>query len=246
MRRFYVSPKTLGGEAVFLEGEVAHRMASVLRMSPGDRAVLFDGSGDDIVIRLDVVSRGLVSATVLERRRGTAEPQVQITLFQGTLKGDKLEWVLQKGTEVGVTAFVPRICERSVARPEGKTSSGRMARRNKIILEAAEQCGRSRLPTLSSPVEFREACREAGASGLGLIPWEEAKDASLREVLKAQSSRNVSIFIGPEGGFKEEEVGYARDQGLMPVSLGRRILRAETAGLVAATAVLYESGDLEG
>ena len=244
MKRFFAPPESINGEGVLLRGEVVHRITRVLRMSPGDRVVLLDGSGMEYVVILEEFSRDTVTGRVLDTFKDSNEPKVQLTLYQGILKGEKLDWVLQKGTELGVTGFVPLICQRSVPRARAENNSRRMARWSKIVAEAAEQSGRSRMPDLHPPTKFDSACHLVDGESLGLIPWEEAKGPSLREALLQRPIAHVHLFIGPEGGFQREEVEYAQGLGIAPVSLGKRILRAETAGLVAATAILYEAGEL--
>jgi 16S rRNA (uracil1498-N3)-methyltransferase len=151
--------------------------------------------------------------------------------------------VLEKGTELGVAAFVPVLSSRSLIRPS-EASSARLERWRRVVVEAAEQSGRCRLPEISPPLTFAEAC--ASAAGLRILPWEGETEASLSDVLAGEKKRDaVSLFIGPEGGFPPEEVELARQQGVRTVSLGRRILRAETAAIVAAALILHELGELK-
>ena len=244
MHRLFIPPEWIEGSRVSLRGEVVHRLSRVLRMTPGDEVLLLDNLGKEYLVRLVTLSKEAGEGEVLSISKGSNEPRVQITLCQGVLKGKKLEWVLQKGTELGIAAFVPLICHRSIPTEQVEKSYLRLPRWRKIITEAAEQSGRTRLPLLVTPTPFEEACRTVGDSSLGLIPWEEMRSSNLKEALRQRRLSKVYIFIGPEGGFQEEEVSFACAQGIIPVSLGRRILRAETAGLVAATAVLYEAGEL--
>ena len=246
MRRFFVSPQSIDGRHVSLRGEIVHRLSRVLRMSRGDEVVLLDGLGTEYVVRLDELGRDTALGTVLRTYEDSNEPGVRITLCQGILKGEKLDWVLQKGTELGIAEFVPLICKRSVPRVSVEKGSRRMLRWSKVVAEAAEQCGRSRMPGLCLPTEFEAACRLVDSSSLGLIPWEETRKPGVKEVLRRRPVSRVYLFIGPEGGFQREEVEYAQSLGILPVSLGKRVFRAETAGLVTATAVLYEAGELGG
>ena len=183
------------------------------------------------------------------------EPDVQITLYQSLLSREKSEWVLQKCTEVGVVRFVPVVTSRSVVRDCDSIGPNKLARWRRIITEAAEQSRRGRLPRLEPPLTFAEACQQAEASGgLSLLAWEEEPATGLKAVLQASFEppapnaqypiSNIQILIGPEGGFTPEEVKLARTHGVLPITLGRRILRAETAGLVAAAAIFYELNDL--
>ena len=161
------------------------------------------------------------------------------------MKADRFEYVLQKGTELGISRFVPIISERTVAR--NVISPNRLTRWGKIIREAAEQAGRCRLPAIEETLRYTEACDSI--SKPGIICWESEPDTGIRDTLlrlKAdiRDARSISIMIGSEGGLDDGEVEYALSRGITPVSLGRRILRAETAGIIAAAAVLYEMGEM--
>lgn len=242
MHRFFVPREWVQGGEARLEGAQARQIARVLRGRRGDRLVLLDNTGWEYYVELQSISDDLVLAALLERRKASPEPGISITLYQGSLKGKKQDWVFQKGTEAGTAVFVPLLCDRCVALPSEGTDGDRWAR---IIREAAEQCGRGRLPQLLPPRSFQQACQEAPRPSFLLSESPEAPSfkAVLRETFQ-KGPRQVSIFVGPEGGFEASEVALAEENGLIPVSLGPRIFRAETAGLVAATILLYESGDL--
>lgn len=247
MHRFFVTPDSIVGHTVTLLDGQAHQIARVLRLSSGDQITVLDNSGYEYVVALHEVSTRQVLGRIMERALSQSEPRTAITLYQALLKGSKFEYVLQKCTEVGVTAFVPLVCRRCVA-DAAKVSEPKLARWRDIIRESAEQSRRGRLPTLSPPMAFEEAGN--AVEGLGLLPWEGEAPLSLRSVLRENLTRQqplkVSLLIGPEGGFDPSEVVYARSHGVAPVTLGKRVLRAETAGLVAASAILYEMGDLGG
>ncbi len=245
MHRFYVSPDSIHEGRVILRGDLAHQIRDVLRLRPGDAIVLLDNSGYAYRAHLVMVARDVVRGRIGEKWKLETEPQTRLTLYQGLLKGQKFEWVLQKGTELGIRAFVPVVTARTVVGDVEDVSAARTERWQKIIVEAAEQAGRARLPHLSEAMLFQGACDLAARGGLALIPWEEEKSRGLREVLaNVPKSREIDIFIGPEGGFTEAEAAWAHERGIVSVSLGPRILRAETAGLAAVAAILYEMGDL--
>jgi 16S rRNA (uracil1498-N3)-methyltransferase len=256
MHRFFVPPKWIVGDKVRLEGDLARRLSRVLRLSPGDRVVLLDNSGSEYEVALASFGRDAVEAQVLAVRDGTGESGIQVTLYQGVMKGEKFDWVLQKCTEMGISAFVPMICRRSVPQERGTRPAARYARWEKIVTEAAEQSGRSRLPEIWEHTAFQEACNGvAGAGTLSIIPWEQEAVTGLRPALSQLlpspaegegQGPGVNIFIGPEGGFEESEVEYARSCGVVPVSLGRRVLRSESAGIAVVAAVMYEGGELGG
>jgi len=252
MHRFFIPTDWIQGNDLTVTGPQAHQIARVLRMRPGDVVIVLDNSGWEIEARLVVVDRNLVKGEVLRRRLASGEPHTKISLYQGMLKGNRFEFVLQKGTEMGVVEFVPVIADRCVIFDLEAVEKKRH-RWEWIIQEAAEQCRRGRKPELRSVTLFPQACEQAKhAGGLSLIPWEEKGLVGLRDVLRSAPpghERNwppfsISLFIGPEGGFTADEIATARRYGLVPVALGPRILRAETAGLVAAAAILYDLGDM--
>ena len=247
--RFFIPPEWLTGSNAAITGPQAHQIARVLRMRPGDHVVVLDDAGWEFEVQLLAVRPEIVKGEVVSRRPAAGEPHTRITLYQGMLKTDRFEFVLQKGTELGIVEFVPLITARTVALDRDAPGK-KHARWCSIVQEAAEQSRRGRKPVLRPAMPFAQACDEVSRrAGLKLLPWEEESEVSLRGVLRAEASSGpeaaVHLFVGPEGGFSQDEVELAQGHGLLPVTLGRRILRAETAGLVAATAVLYERGDLE-
>jgi len=229
LHRFFVHPDVFSGDEVRLEGDLAHRLSRVLRLEAGAAVVLLDGSGLEYETRLDVVGPQRVTGTVLGQRPGQPEPRVRLVLYQSLVKGERFDWVLEKGTELGVAAFVPLLSRRNVVRAAPERP-GRPERWRRVVREAAEQCGHSVLPEILPAEGLQEALSKA--ADLRLLPWE------------GEERPTVAVLIGPEGGFDAEEVALAREAGAQVVSLGRRILRSETAGIVAAAAVLYELGEL--
>jgi 16S rRNA (uracil1498-N3)-methyltransferase len=252
MHRFFVPPSWVQDNEVTVTGPQAHQIARVLRMRPGDRVIVLDNSGWELETRLASVEREVVTGEVLHRRLAAGEPRTKISLFQGVLKSKGFEFILQKGTELGIVEFVPIISDHCVVSDLDAVNKKRR-RWEWIIQEAAEQCRRGRMPSLRSALLFPQACERARQTGgLALIPWEKEGQVNLRDVLRrAPLGREqnwppltITLFVGPEGGFSPGEVRLAQRYGLVPLTLGPRILRAETAGLVAAAVVLYELGDL--
>ncbi len=274
MHRFFVPPTWIANRQVALSGPVAHQVCRVLRMRPGERIVLLDDSGWEFETELRAVKPDRVEGQVLDKQLAPGEPRAKISLYQGVLKGDRFEFVLQKATELGVVEFVPLITARTVV---GRLNDVQKKRRRweQIIREAAEQSSRGRLPRLPEPMLFAGACARAQhSSGLSLLPWEETPSdggLSLKQALREAASltvnlfvapeegltaeesdlarhyniRPVNLFIGPEGGFTQEEIDLAQRHGIPAVTLGSRVLRAETAAIVAVAIVLHEMGDLE-
>jgi 16S rRNA (uracil1498-N3)-methyltransferase len=263
MDRFFVSPSVLQSQPVILTGEQAHQVRRVLRLRPGEQVLLLDNLGYAYPAALLEYAGEAAHFSLEGRLPAGGEPTTHLTLFQAALKGERFEWVLQKGTEIGVSRFVPLICERNVV-DDRRTIDGKRERWQRIIREAAEQSGRARLPELASCLCLADAISPSGPTSAAgpfdadpsrngsvrLIPWEKLHEeggCTLRQALAGCNLRvgtRIEVFIGPEGGFSDTEIELARDHGLLPVSLGPRILRAETAGLVAAATILYEVGEI--
>jgi 16S rRNA (uracil1498-N3)-methyltransferase len=240
MRRFFVAPHTLNDEVITLSAEILHHLGAVLRITAGEEIVLLDGLGNLCRCRIESLDRRSGTARVLQRWR-EEESAFPVHLLQALPKGDKMDLVLQKGTELGVSAFVPVLAGRSVSRPETGQEK-RLARWERIIREAARQCRRPCLPRLSSPQYLADALAECDAD-LRLMLWED-ESRPFAEALPTAAPRHAAILVGPEGGFSPEEAELARRAGFIPVRVGPRILRTETAGFAAASILQYLYGDL--
>ncbi len=245
MHRFFIAPKAFQGGKVTFPEHSAQQIRSVLRMRPGDRVVVLDNSGWEFEVELLSVTRKEVLGKLDERRRAGTEPPVELVLFQSLLKKDNFEWVLQKCTELGVMRFVPILSQYTVI---DTPSSSRLERWRRIIVEAAEQSRRGRLPILETPITFNEAAMQLNDFDLALIPWELEAHTNLRGIREANpkwsQAQRIACLIGPEGGFTSDEIALARAHAALPVSLGPRILRSETAAIVASTLILSEYGAL--
>ncbi len=241
MHRFFVPPESLRDGELILPEAQARQLREVLRLRAGEIIGALDNSGAEYRVELTHVGREAVRGRVLEKSVGSREPRTRLVLYQSLLKADKFEWVLQKCTELGVAEFVPVITTRVVADSVSRTKHARWER---ILVEAAEQSGRSKIPVLQPVRQLDDALQYAHArGGLSLIPWEEERAQDLRRALGTEGA--VNLFIGPEGGFAVDEIETARTYGVIPITLGPRILRAETAGLVAASAIFYARGELD-
>ncbi len=241
MHRFFIPKEWIAQDRVLVKGEPAHQILPVLRLKSKDRITVLDNSGWEYEVEIEKVAAELVEGKVVGKVFGPGEPKIRVALYQALLKADKFEFVLQKGVELGVGAFVPLVSERCVVRKPGES---KVVRWKKIIQEAAEQSRRAVLPTLHPVVSFAEACVLADTSSFLL--WEGEKSLGLLSALKHVSFRNsltCDVFVGPEGGFSPVEVECAKSRGIISVGLGSRILRAETAGLVVMSAILYENGE---
>jgi 16S rRNA (uracil1498-N3)-methyltransferase len=241
MPHTFVPRGNLRGNHFFLNPDESRHLAVVLRKKPGEEVRLFDGENRSYRARLESVSPERVEGAILEELKAS-RIAYRLRLFQGMPKGDKLEWILEKGTELGVAEFIPIVTERSVVRVPPERIPTKLERWRKIILAAAGQCGRSDLPEVRAPVSFAEALALCGPGELTVLPWEGEETTALKAALSGKKGGTINLFIGPEGGFSIQEVEEARGRGAVTATLGPLILRTETAGIAAAAAVLYEMG----
>ncbi len=246
MHRFYLPDGMPAEGPIQLPREIARQLSRVLRMRPGDEIGVFDGSGSQWTVKLDDVSSRSAEGHIVDVTRPATEPGIDITLYQSLIDAAQFELVLQKGVELGVKRFVPLLTERVSGAGSTGASESRRARWARIVQEAAEQSGRICIPEVSAPTALSIAF-DNRPSGPFIVPWEGETSRSLRQLLQtpeAGSADAVSIVIGPKGGLTGAEIGYLRERGALPVTLGSRILRAETAAIATVTAVLYEMGEL--
>lgn len=243
MHRFFIAPDQLSGARVRFADDQAHQMRRVLRLRPGDRVMALDGRGKVYEVVLEEVTNARVIGHATATAEATGEPAARLTLYQSLLRREKFEWVLQKGTELGVAAFVPVITRRSLVRDAEDVTPEKLSRWQRIIREAAEQSGRGLLPELRPTLSFSDATQAARAADRALIAYEGDAPHTIRDALQS-APRSVALFIGPEGGYEPEEVDEAVAAGAVAVTLGRRILRTETAAVVGAALILHELGEM--
>ncbi len=244
--RFFVDPATIRGDDVWSDdATLVHQLANVLRLEPGMAITLLDNTGWEYNTVLDAVERHYIQGSIESRREASA-PHLDLTLYIALLKGERFEWVIQKGTELGVAAFVPVITEHSVIDDARTVGTAKVERWERIIREAAEQSRRGYLPRLEPVQPFAHACEQIVASRT-LLLWEGNTAVSLREALRSTPTTPISIalFSGPEGGWSAAEIDIATEYNVECVTLGPRILRAETAPLAAIAATMFEYGEME-
>jgi len=231
-------PETLGpDQELSLSKENTHYLAQVLRLRTGDRLLLHDATGARWNGRVQTIQRRAAIVRVTDRRQIDTESPLRITLAQGLLKGQKMDWVVQKATELGVTEICPVITERSEARRQD-----RRERWLRIAQSATAQCGRSRVPELRPPSSLEGFMKSW--DGPGIFFWEAASEPLHASHLADDSTGKIVILVGPEGGFSEDEARRAEEKGFQQARLGPRILRAETGAITALTLVQYLFGDL--
>ncbi|MDD4238192.1 MAG: 16S rRNA (uracil(1498)-N(3))-methyltransferase [Desulfotomaculaceae bacterium] len=247
MPRFFVSPEQIKSGRVTITGPDVLHIVKVLRLGTGDNLTVLDGRGKVYEAVVEQTGREAVICAVISESDAGDAPAVRITLVQGLPKGDKMDLIVQKATELGVWRLIPLVCERSVVKLIGDKPQRRLERWQRIALEAAKQCRRPDIPEVLPPFEWEEVLTGMPDGTVALIPWEEENLEPLKKALRESEPKgDVYVFIGPEGGFASAEVELARSHGIRPVTLGPRILRTETAGLAVLAMILYQFGDLGG
>ena len=242
MTRFFVTPEELNENTVTLTGENAQH-ASVLRLKEGKEVVLCDGQGREAVCAVIRCANKFTDVEVRERRESVSEAAVRVSVYMAFAKSDKLEHVIQKATELGAYEIVAFPTNRCVSRPDEKSLKKKLERWQKIAASAAEQSGRGRIPEVRTVGSYAEALRQASQADKALLFYENEQAVTLKMALSEGSYSTVSLLTGPEGGLEEREVEQARNAGLQVCTLGRRILRCETAPLCALSAVMYDAGE---
>jgi 16S rRNA (uracil1498-N3)-methyltransferase len=245
MHRFFLPPENIGEKEVVFPDTAIRQIRSVLRLKPGEQVTVLDNRGSQFLVQLDVVSPEMVHGILLSRSTAEGEPSIRLRLFFSVTQREKVEWILQKCTEIGVTAFFPFVSTYSLSREKGMDVS-RLRRWEKIIQEAAEQCGRGRIPALHEVSTLQDAIKKASPRReINLLAWEGERELYLHQLMRGMlpgmdAGKKVNVFIGPEGGFAEGEVDMMKKAGFTSFSLGKRIYRVETAAMAACLLILYE------
>ena len=242
MVRFFVAPEELTGDTLVLTGENAQH-AKVLRIKAGEQVMVCDGAGTECLCEVAHADGKDYGVRVLSRRESVTEAAVQVSVYMAFPKADKLEHVIQKATELGAYEIVAFPSGRCVSKPDDKSLKKKLERWQKIAASAAEQSGRGRIPQVRTLGSFLEALTEAAQADKPLMFYEHEQAVTLKMALAEKPYRTVSLLTGPEGGLEEKEVAQAREAGLQVCTLGKRILRCETAPLCALSAVMYDAGE---
>ncbi len=243
--RFFLPLTSFNGDLIRFGKEVTHQIRDVLRLDVGQPVIALDNFGHEFWVTLLQVDVEGVVGRIDDTRVANGEPAYWLALFLGLTQREKFEWMLQKCTEVGASSFIPVVTERSLVQDEGSVIK-KHERWNRILREAAEQSGRGRIPELQSPLHFQKAMREAcKENDTVLFLWEGEHGRNMRQALNkltqpGAKTQRLACFIGPEGGFSSSEVDLAVKSGALPVTLGPRILRMETAAVVATALLLAE------
>lgn len=247
MHRFMVVPDNIQNGKITISGDDLKHLKQVLRLGPGDTIHVFDGSGIEYEAIILSTDKNIAVAEIKATFHSETEPQTRVTLFQGIPKGEKMELIIQKSVELGIHRIIPVITSRTVVKLDKKESEKKAERWNKISREAAKQCRRAYVPEVSEVIGFDEALEKAEDFTAALFLYENEGKKCLKERLKCYNInkiKDIALFVGPEGGFTLQEVENCTNSGCNIVSLGKRILRAETATISVLSIIMYEMGEL--
>jgi len=241
MQRFFVTPDQVGEDKIRIQGSDVNHMKNVLRMRPGEEVMVSDGNNRQYRCRVEDYPEGEAVLAILEAGLVDTELPSRIYLFQGLPKQEKMELIVQKAVELGVCQVIPVQTRRCVVKLDAKKAAKKVQRWQQIAESAAKQAGRGYIPAVSEVMTFQEALAFSETLDIRLIPYELADGMEgTRKILDGiRPGQSVGIFIGPEGGFEKEEVGRAVEAGAMPITLGKRILRTETAGIAVISILMY-------
>jgi len=241
MHHFFVDPSQVLDEKVTVKGNDVNHIKNVLRMKVGEELLISNGIDMDYYCKIESISDDEIVAVVLNEEFAGTELPCEIYLFQGLPKSDKMELIIQKAVELGAKAIVPVATKRCVVKLDDKKEASKLKRWQTISESAAKQSRRVIIPEVMPVMSFKEAINLAKTFDLGIIPYENFKDMEeTRNILsKLDKGMKIGIFIGPEGGFDDSEISYAMENGVKPISLGKRILRTETAGLAILSVIMF-------
>ncbi len=241
MYHFFVTKEQTAGEKIIVIGDDVNHMKNVLRMKIGEQVSVSDGSDREYLCHIEKICDDSIELKIEDIFGITSELPCEIVLFQGLPKGDKMELIIQKAVELGAAKIVPVVTNRTIVKWDGKKAKKKIERYNTIAKTAAKQAKRSVIPTVSDVVNFEQACKMASEFDANLIPYENAQgiEASRKAIAAIKGKKSVGIFIGPEGGFEEREVKQAMEIGAVSITLGKRILRTETAGMSVLSLLMF-------
>lgn len=249
MHKFFTPKENFIDKQAKILGDDVKHLYKVLRLNEGDKIVLNNCDGEEFLANIRIITKQEVIVDIEEKLEINNESEVKIYLFQGLPKAQKMDLIVQKGTELGITEFIPTLTERVDIKLKGEFK--KLDRLNRIALEAAKQSKRTIIPTVSEPISFEDALANMKDLDLVIVPYENAENFGIKtlfndENIDTSKIKSVGILVGPEGGFELSEINKLKENGAYIVTLGSRILRTETAGFVATSLVQYELGDLGG
>lgn len=248
MHKFFVPRENFKESFAIIDGDDVKHIYKVLRLKNGDKVSINNCCGEEYLGEIISITKAIVEVKLIEKLPVNNESPVEIHLYQGLPKSSKMDLIVQKATELGVKQITPVVTQRVIIKNEMEKFK-KVDRWNKIALEACKQCKRTLIPSITMPIDFDTLIKELSNMDMVIVPYENQEDLGIKKVIKglqARKIKKIGIVIGPEGGFETSEIENLKDNGAYIVTLGPRILRTETAGLVAASLLMYELGDLGG
>jgi 16S rRNA (uracil1498-N3)-methyltransferase len=247
MAKFFVDRQAIQEDTILITGTDVNHIKNVLRLSENKDILINDRQGNDYKCIINKIDTDVVVAKIEQIIACETEPAVETVLFQSLIKGEKMEFVIQKSIEIGVTKIIPLYTERCIVKIESeKKMQNKLERWNKIAESAAKQSKRGIIPEIGTPIMFKEGILLAKNNlEVSCIPFENEQKHHIKTFLRSSNFQSIGIFIGPEGGFTQEEILFAEQEGVLPITLGKRILRSETAGLVVLANIMYEMGGID-
>lgn len=242
MPKFFVKKEDIIDNIAKISGDNLNHIKNVFRFKVGDTLTLCDGEGTDYKANIIEETNEVIRAKILEMYKTNTESSVNVTLFQGIPKATKMDLIIQKNVELGVKKIVPVICERTIVKFNSKKDEEKkVARWQKIAEEASKQSGRGVIPQIEEPVKIKDALNTCKSYDLAIIPYEKEFENTLKKVIRENNeAKEICVFIGPEGGFSEQEIKLAKENNVIPVTFGNRILRTETASFYTTAIIIYE------
>ena len=248
MDRFFVDKTNINLEnnTCVIVGEDVKHISKVLRCKIGEKLEICDNDNSEYICEITEINKEQVDLDIIEKREIKRESDLKVKLYQGLPKSTKMELILQKLTEVGVDEVILVSTKRSVVKVDDKKEGKKIERWERIMYEAAKQSKRGKIPKLRGVLSFKEALEDMKNNDMNICPYENERTVSIKSAIKDADINTIGIFVGPEGGFEEEEIEKLKEKGAHIVTLGKRILRTETAGFVATALIQYELSDLGG
>lgn len=242
MPRFFIDKKDITDKYITIKGEDAKHISKVLRMKEGETLTLCDGCGCDYEAQIKSIDKTSVEAYIVSQKDNETEPNIKITLFQALPKAGKMEYIIQKCTELGIYKIIPCIMDRCVVKLNSEGDAQKKTARYQSIAEgAAKQSGRGIVPIIEMPIRFDDAIKSFGEYDLAFVPYENEKDITLKDILQTHKGvKSIAFIIGPEGGISDEEIKKLLSLDIKTLTLGKRILRTETASTAVLSMINYE------
>ncbi|MDR1418475.1 MAG: 16S rRNA (uracil(1498)-N(3))-methyltransferase [Endomicrobium sp.] len=231
MPHFYIKPENIKGNIFYIQEEQVHYLFNVRRFKVNDDIMLFDGKGNSYAAKIDLINKNKVSGHLLSSSYKMPSPT--INLYTCIPKGDRFEWLIEKCSEINVLKIIPINTKRSIIK---SISKSKIERYEKISISASSQCGRNDIMQIENPIDFKTACINAtkNKNFINILPWENESSTTLKSLIIESKSKSANIFIGPEGGFENEEIEFAKFLNIDTITLGKNILRTETAAIAAS------------